>query len=133
VFDHGKKHTRVFQHYSQYEQLFDKVQDLELREFRWCGLYEECYWFICQTEEGFLKHFVHGSMEVHLDEPGDKSCETYRASWGPPRHKITGIESLPRHKNTGIEILKKWFNKNKGNHPPQTRRSVPEFILHAFR
>jgi hypothetical protein len=30
-------------------------------------------------------------------------------------------------------MFKQWFDGNKGNHPPQARRSVPEFILHAFR
>lgn len=121
MFVSPKKLPEIFQHYSQSEHFFDKIHTLEIREFR---LFRPCkvwYHFFCQADGGFLNHF-HGLREVHLVEARDKSSETYRSIWG-----------LPRHRNRGIEILKKWFDKNKGSHPPQVRRSVPEFILHAFR
>jgi 2EXR family len=121
MFDRPEEFPSIFQQYSPYEQFFDKIHTLEIRDFKWCGPIEVWYKIFHQANGGFLKHF-HELRALHLVEPGGKDWETYRSSWG-----------LPRHKNTGIEILKKWFNENKGNHPPQVRRSVPEFFLHAFR
>ena len=120
MFDRPEEHPGSSK-YSQYEQFFDKIHTLEMRDFRWSSLSEGWYKIFRQADGGFLNHF-HGLRELHLVEPGDKSWETERSSWGPPHHK-----------NPGIEILKQWFEENKGNRPPQVRRSVPEMILHAFR
>jgi hypothetical protein len=121
MFDRPEEHHRIFQQYSQYEQFFDKIHTLEIRNFKWYGNSEVWYKLFRQADGGLLSHF-HGLREVHLVEPGDKDWETYRFLWALPHPKITGVE-----------ILRQWFNENKGNHPPQARRSVPEIILHAFR
>lgn len=121
MFDPPKKHPEIFEHYAQYKQFFDKIHTLEIRDFGWCGPSKVWHKLFCRADGGFLNHF-HELRELHLVEPGDESWETYRSSLG-----------LLSHKHRGIEKMKQWFDENKGNHPPQVRRPVPELILHAFR